>query len=58
MSTRRVAGVRVLLVFAKALIIAVVLVLLAAYFGWHVREAGGTAVAVGLPRGPVPPALP
>lgn len=44
MTTRRCGLVHVFLVFARALLIAVALVLLASYFGWHVREAGGTVV--------------
>lgn len=44
MSTTRFGLVRLFLVLAKVLLIAVTLALLAAYFGSRVREAGGTVV--------------
>jgi hypothetical protein len=44
MSTWRHVVVRRLLVFAKAVLIFLALLLLAAYFGSHLREAGGTVV--------------
>jgi hypothetical protein len=37
--------VRLFVLLAKALLIAVLLALLAAYFGFNVREAGGAFVA-------------
>ncbi len=49
MSTRqRSRPVRLFVVFAKALLIALALILLGEYFGWwHVREAGGAIARAG-----------